>query len=249
AWAYFNNNILSPDQLMQSINEISDITKQQFLKYHQQEKFDLLLVHNIFSFSLHIAAAKAFAEIVDGYKIPTITTNHDYYWERGAYQNTTSDQVQQFLDTYVPFQSKHIKYISINSIARQELLKRRSIESDVLGDFLDFNQSPWVKDDYNQTFLRDIKVKENDLVVLQATRIIGRKGIGLALDFVAELNQHKEKLIGKTLYNGKKITSDSDIILVMAGSTEKRDLVYRHKLERKITQLGIKAHFTNGIVA
>lgn len=245
AWAHFNKQTLSPEELMQRIDDLSDRIKQAFLKYYEQEKFDILLVHNIFSYSLHLPAAKAFAEIVEEYDIPVIATNHDYYWERTEYLDTTSAPVREFVNKYIPFKHERIKYVSINSIADLELIKRRGIKSDLLGDFLDFSHPHWNIDDYNKDFLKDINVKENDLVVLQATRIVRRKGIEMTVDVVRELNRRKKALIGQTLYNGKKITEDSNIVLVLSGFTEQADQVYRKDLERKIKQAGIEARFIN----
>lgn len=248
-WSHFNTSTLTPDQLIGRINQVSDTTKQQFLKYHQENKFDLLLVHNIFSFSLHVAAAKALAEIITENNIPAIATNHDYYWERSAYLRTTSSRASQFLASYVPFADKRIRYISLSRLARQELLNRRGLESDVLGDFLDFSAPPWLPDPYNRTFLRDIGAKANDLIILQATRLVPRKGISLAVDLAAALTRRRRELAGRALYNGKRLTAASDVVLILAGSTEKSDRPYRDKLEQKISALGVKARFADAMVA
>ncbi len=248
AWSSFNREPMDPDDLMRRIDKVSAITKRQFMKYHYKKEFDLLLVHNIFSFSLHIAAAKAFAEIITEHRIPALATNHDYYWERGAYACPSNQRVQEFLDTYVPYESDLIKYISINSLAARELKRRRGIDSDVVGDFLDFSQSYWIKDAYNSTWPRDMDLSENDLVILQATRIVPRKGIEIACDLARRLQDNMPALAGRTLYNGKKITPHSRIVLVLAGYTEPYDLPYQRKLEQKIARLGITARFINNLV-
>ncbi len=248
AFSYYKRNSLTPEKLMQSINSISNSIKESFLLYHQENKFDLLLIHNIFSFSLHLPAAKAFAEIVAEENIPVIATNHDYYWERKEYMKVSSKQVQDFLDTYIPYQHPLISYISINSIAQKELKKRRNIDSSVIGDVLDFNKPAWQIDDYNKNFLSDIGAKENDLIILQATRIVKRKGIELAIDIVKEITKRKHELIGKKLYNGKTITDDSDIVLLLPGFTELADKAYRVKIEQKIRKANIKALFINDFI-
>ena len=248
AFSYFKKNSLSTEELMQRIDELSDKIKEAFLQYHQKNKFDFLLIHNIFSFTIHLPAAKAFAEIVDEENIPVIATNHDYYWERNAYTEATSKKVQNFLDTYVPYQHPNITYISINSLAQKELKRRRNIDSIIMGDILDFNEPAWQVDEYNKGFLSEIGAKENDLIILQATRIVKRKGIGLAVDVVEELTKRKSELVGKKLYNGKTITEDSSIVLVLPGYTELVDKKYRAKLEQKISKTNIKALFINDLV-
>jgi glycosyltransferase involved in cell wall biosynthesis len=127
-------------------------------------------------------------------------------------------------------------------------MSRRGIESAVMGDVMDFNKPVWQVDDYNKDFISDIGAKENDLIILQATRIVRRKGIGLAIDVVEELTKRKEELVGKKLYNGKTITEDSNIVLVLSGFTELVDQPYKAKLEEKISKTNIKALFINDIV-
>jgi glycosyltransferase involved in cell wall biosynthesis len=88
-----------------------------------------------------------------------------------------------------------------------------------------------------------VGLKPNDLVLLQATRISARKGIELAIDFVSEFAKQKDRLVGKALYNGKQITSDSQIVLLLAGYAEKDSQAYQKKLQAKIKLAGIKALF------
>jgi glycosyltransferase involved in cell wall biosynthesis len=63
---------------------------------------------------------------------------------------------------------------------------------------------------------------DNQVVFLQATRVVDRKAIELAIDLIATLNQDafRRKLVGKTLYNGKPFTEDTEIVLAMVGMHE-----------------------------
>ena len=109
----------------------------------------------------------------------------------------------------------------------------------------DFKQTRWKKDKYNSDLLQQCGIKENDIVVLQATRIVRRKGIELAIDFVAELKRMKKKLVGQTLYNGKQITKNSKIVFVLANYIEPSDQEYGKMLKEKIKEVGITAKFIN----
>ena len=72
--------------------------------------------------------------------------------------------MQQYLDQNVPPNLDSIWHVSINSLARKELLKRRGIDSTVLGDFFDFDQPLWVQDDYNSDLPETLDLRPNDLV-------------------------------------------------------------------------------------
>ncbi|RMH74663.1 MAG: glycosyltransferase [Calditrichaeota bacterium] len=243
AFGYFGNHHLSSARLMEKIHMVAQKIETAFREYHRREQFDALLVHNIFSHGRHIAAASAFARFARNTGLPIVSTNHDYYWEREEYQEPTSKSVQEYLDLYVPPAYPNIVHVSINSIAREGLLRRRGIDSVVLPDVFDFHQPPWVRDAFNADFPEMAGFSEQDLVILQATRIVPRKGIELAMELVAELNRHKSALEGKTLYNGKRITSDSRVVLVLAGYAEDSAREYRQWLEEIARHLGIEARF------
>ncbi len=245
AFAYFNQTTLSPAQLLHRIQQISSQIESAFLQYHQQEKFDALLVHNIFSHGRHIAAASAFTRIAQKTELPIISTNHDYYWEREEYQHPTSPEIQEYLTTYIPPKLPNITHVSINSIARERLLELRGIDSVVFPDIFDFCQPQWQPHQFNSDFLKTIGVQPHDLIVLQATRIVQRKGIELAIHFVEELSRRKREFIGKSLYNGKKIFGDSEIIFLLAGYAEDSAKSYLEKLKREIRRKNIRAKFVH----
>ncbi len=242
-FAYFGKNDLAEKKLKEMIESLSHNIKAAFLKIHQEEKFDALLIHNIFSHGRHIAAASAFARIAEELKIPVLSTNHDYYWERIEYQQPTNTFVRDYLNTYVPPNNKYITHICINSLAKNDLWEKRKIYSVVFPDIFDFNQRRWYRDEFNSDMLQQFNISNDDLVVLQATRIVERKGIEIAVRFVAELTKQRERLFGKTLYNGKLFTNDSSIVFVLAGYAEESAKKYLLNLQKFIENSGIRAVF------
>lgn len=246
---YFNKATLDSGNLMAMVDEVSKRIEEAFLAYHHREKFDVIFLHNMFSLGLHISAASAFARIARKLNIPVIATHHDFYWERKDFLEPVNEEIAEYLETYVPpLQIDNIIHVCINSLAQAELKRRKGISAVVMPDVFDFKQKSWTPDEYNSDLLQTIGVKPNDLVVLQATRIVKRKGIELTIQFVRELEKHKDKLIGKTLYNGKKITRDSNVVLILAGYAEEFDKQYLKNLEDEITTAKIKAKFINPLV-
>ena len=244
----FNRSDLTVEQLEQNIEHLAEKIEKAFLDYHKQEQFDVLLIHNVFSLALHLPASKAFARVIEKINIPVIVTHHDFYWERYMYQQPASDFVKNFLELYVPFKHENIIHVCINSLAQRDLKAKREITSRVFPDVFNFKQEPWTIDEYNADFLKRIGAKKNDLIVLQATRIVPRKGIELAVQFVQELELQKEKLIGMSLYNGKKITKDSSILFVLAGYPEQFAHAYVKKLNEEIKRSGIHARLVYDMI-
>lgn len=66
---------------------------------------------------------------------------------------------------------------------------------EVLGDFWDFLSLHVGKSMHNSDFLKTLKIKSSDIVVLQANRIIPRKVIENIIYFVSELNKKLSKYL------------------------------------------------------
>jgi glycosyltransferase involved in cell wall biosynthesis len=235
----------SEQDLLNNISQTAKIIENKFLKIHNKENFDYLFLHNIFSHGRHISAAKSFHDIAAKTNIKIVAYNHDLYWT-GSYKDIykpTCQSIKDFLKEHVPPHSKKIKHVTINSINQQAVFNRIGQKPMVIPDTFEFKQKFWKQDVYNQDFLSSFGLKENDLVVLQATRISKRKGIEVAVDFLELLQKSFSTLIGKTLYNGKKITKDSQIIFIFANYAEKDSIEYLNLLKKKISEVGIKAQF------
>ena len=240
---YFEKEYLNSNELKTKINRISKIIKDKLTDIQLKEKFDFVFIHNIFSFGGHIASAKAFTEWINKFKIPTNATHHDFFWEREEYRMPRSEYIRQYMQKYMPPKSPYINHIVINSLTQQELKKRHNIEATVFPDIFDFNQPKWKKDKFNKDFLKQFDIKSKDLIILQATRVIPRKGIELAIDFTKALQKNIHKLKGKRLYNGKKINSKVNVVLIIAGYAEDEKREYLFKLKTKIFKDRIHAKF------
>lgn len=240
---YFNKNNLKAAELNEKMDKASDIIEKKLDFIQQKEKFDAVLIHNIFSFGCHTAAAQPFAKWIKKNKLPCLSTNHDFYWERKRFKIPPNGYLKKYIQEFMPIKSAYIKHIVINSLAKRELKKRFGIKSYVFPDIFDFGQELWKRDAFNKNFLKAVNIKPSDFIILQATRIMPRKGIELSIDFAKKMQKKIKKIKGETLYNGKKISSDSKVILIIAGYAENEDKKYLSKIKLKASRDGIEARF------
>ena len=233
------------DDLLTAIYKVARTIKKQFLKYHAEEKFDYLFLHNIFSHGRHIAAAKAFHDVITETNIKVIAFHHDFYENYEGRYAPRFKEIETYLKTYVPPCLKNIKHVTINSLSKKLLYKKIKRKSFIFPDTFEFKQKPWVKKGYNLDLLEGSGIKDNDLIILQATRIVRRKGIELTIDLITELNKRRNELIGKKLYlyNRKKLDKKSDIVLVFGQFVEQDSLEYRDLLVKKMNEQGVKYKF------
>ena len=231
----------SADDLMNDIYRIGDKIELKFMKIQRREKFNYLILHNIFSHGRHISAARAFYNIAEKTNIKIIAVNHDFYSTYLGMYVARNKKIKEYLKKYVPPRSKIIKKHIVISSPRQKLLKELTGRQAMLfPDMFEFNQPKWKKDYYNKDFLTNFGLKENNLIILQATRIVERKAIELAIDLIVEIDKRKNELIGKKLWNGKILDERSEIVFVLAGFIEPASKIYFNKLKQKLKQNRIK---------
>jgi len=235
----------SGELLIADIHLIAKKIKTQFLKIQAKEKFRYLFLHNIFTHGRHLAAAKAFYDIASSTNIKIISFNHDFYESYDGLYAPKIPEIKKFLKTYVPPKLASIKHVTINSLSQKLLYKKIKIKSTIFPDTFEFNQAPWTKDRYNSDFLKTFNLAENDLIILQGTRIVERKAIELAIDVITELNQRKKELIEKKLYNGKTFNKTSNIILFFNQPSEPASETYKKILVKKMKRQGVRYLFAD----
>lgn len=214
-------------------------------------RLELLIVENIWSVAANPAVAIATAGVLREVGIPGLAHNHDFYWERIEGVRLTSSTAVELADKYLPPHDPAIRHAVINSLAQQELLERKGIRSSVVPNVFDFDSPPWDIDEYNHDFRRRIGLNNDDVVILQATRVVTRKAIELAVDFVKAMSTESRRAVLKDrgLYDGRSFDEDSRIVLVLAGYTQDdTSREYVKKLKKKIADEGIDALFIADLV-
>lgn len=216
----------------------------------EEKEIDFLIPHNIWSVAVNPTVAPALTNIIREYRIPTFSHNHDFYWERVDGVALTCRSAIDLADFHLPPRDPLIKHGVINSLAQKQLCQRKAVNAIVIPNVFDFDAPHWETDEYNQDFRERIGLRANDVLILQATRIVPRKGIELAIDFVAALNspERRAQMVADGLYNGRSFSHDSRIVFVLAGYAQDDTTGYVDKLRDKIAKSNIDAIFIEDIV-
>ena len=154
---------------------------------------DLLVVENALAIPMHIPLGLALTDVIAETGIPSIAHHHDFYWERPRYLPLNGNKI--YIQRAFPPKLPNIEHVVINSEARQELARRRGIASTLIPNVLDFENPPMVSKERVNAFRRSIGLNSDDVMFLQPTRIVQRKGIEFALELIKELNHEKYKLV------------------------------------------------------
>ena len=238
----------SEEEFSKEIFKITECIEEKIYSFIKKYSIDILDIENIWSLPLNIPAAIAFYKVIKSNGIKTITHHHDFFWERSHFSNPTCHKVKSILANYFPPQDNQIRHTVINSIAQHELKIRRGIDATVIPNIFDFEGTEWEIDDYNYDFKKSLGLSQKDIIILQATRIVSRKGIELAIDLVKELAQPENLLLLKErgFYDKREIDEESRVVLILPNLVE--DMEYFKLLKEKIKKEKIEAIFVSDLV-
>lgn len=233
---------------VEALKREREIIVKEFSAILDQYRPDHIIISNIFSVGEHIAAAGAFARVLDEKKIPTIGVHHDFYWEGNRYKNPAFPAVEKELEEYFPPISPWLTHCCINSIAKEELKKRKGVDAAIVYDTIDFDQ-PLFGSDRSRELRHGCSPDDNDIIVLQATRIVRRKNIEIAVDLVKRLADRIEKADPTKLYDGRLFNpAKNKVVLVLAGYPEKRDEKYKDNIFEYAKQLGVNLCYLGNLI-
>lgn len=181
----------TPD-VTQRIYALADYLKGTLYEFTRRYNLDLLIVQNALCIPMNIPLGVALTHFIAETGFPTIAHHHDFYWERDRFSVSA---VTDLLWMAFPPALPQIQNVTINSFAQEDLAHRRGVSSILVPNVLDFENEPEPADDYARGFRADIGLNDDDILFLQPTRVVPRKGIEHAIALVSALKNHKCKLV------------------------------------------------------
>lgn len=245
----FNNTIVqqaygqvehpwSEEKLEGRILMVAELIEQALLEIIRCRAIDVLIPNNILSLGWGLPAGIGFTNAIKKSKVKAICHHHDFYWERDLYANPNHKMIERILKDYFPPVHPRIEHVCINSIAQGELKSRHGVEAHVVPNVFDFDHDGMKVDDYNREMRKVFGIQDSDIVLLQATRVVERKAIEIAIDYAAALEKNRDQLHNQKCYNGELFTEKSNIYLVLAGQSESPE--YSKNLKLYAQEKGVK---------
>jgi glycosyltransferase involved in cell wall biosynthesis len=161
--------------------------------YEFTEKFgiDLLIAENALTIPMHIPLGLAITEFIAETGMPVIAHHHDFVWER---QRFSVNCITDYISVAFPPRIHSINHVVINSEARQQLSHRCGLSSTIIPNVFDFDTPPPELDDYGRCMRNDLGIGD-ELLLLQPTRMVARKGIEHAIELASRLKSKKAHLL------------------------------------------------------
>lgn len=179
-------------EVTRRIYALSEHLKRELYEFVRRFEIEVLVVQNALCIPMNLPLGHAITTFVAETGFPTIAHHHDFYWERDRF---SVNCVGDFLLMAFPPVLPSIQHVTINSAAQRDLSHRCGASSVLVPNVLDFEHEPTGTDDFNANFRRDINIEDDDILFLQPTRVVPRKGIEHAISLIAALNNPKCKLV------------------------------------------------------
>jgi glycosyltransferase involved in cell wall biosynthesis len=192
---WLNNRIWGTTKRSRFVtNRIKSLTH--YLKetlHHFIEEFDisLLILENAVTIPMNLPLGVAIAEVLLEIDIPAIAHHHDFYWERSRF---SVNAVNDYLEMAFPPKDPELYHTVINKNAADDLAWRKGCSSTLVPNVIDFSEhTPFSQADILE-MKKELGFEPDDIIFLQPTRVVPRKGIEHAIRLVSMLGNDKIKL-------------------------------------------------------
>jgi glycosyltransferase involved in cell wall biosynthesis len=169
--------------------------KQALRKFIADFDIDVVLAENVLCLPMHLPLGLALGQLLAETGMPAVAHHHDFAWERTRFQRTA---VPYLLATAFPPALDNLRHMVIQSEAREELRRRRGLESTVLPNVMNFEPGPagWAGEQGDAAaYRRAAGLQPGDVLLLQPVRVVPRKGIETTLQLAYELADDRVKVV------------------------------------------------------
>ena len=210
--------------LSKRIYEQKDYLKTRIYEFCGNFSIDLIIPENALAIPMNIPLGMAITEFLAETGMPAIAHHHDFSWERKRF---LINAVQDYLHYAFPPILESLRHVVINSAASRQLSYRRGISNVVIHNVFDFANLDTTSEKANM--LRDeLGFAQDELFVLQPTRVVPRKWIERAVELVSLLDLKNPRLV---------ISHESGD---EGGMYVRRILEYAHRLGVEVIYMGDK---------
>lgn len=142
---------------------------------------------------MNIPLGIAITELIAETGIPTIAHHHDFYWERDRF---LINSVGDYLHMAFPPNLPSIQHVVLSSIASRTLSHRAGVSNTIIPNVYDYASPPRTLPPEALNRLRkEVGLEDDDLFILQPTRVVPRKSIERSIDLVRQLNLRRPYLV------------------------------------------------------
>lgn len=174
------------------IEAMADYLKQTVYDFVERFAVSLLVIENASAIPMHVPLGVAIAQFLAETDYPAIAHHHDFYWERERF---SVNAARDYLDMAFPPRDPQLRHVVINQSAQEELSWRKGTPATLIPNVLDYARPSPPIDAYSSDIREALGLAPDDILILQPTRVVPRKGIEHAIRLVQMLGDPRCKLV------------------------------------------------------
>jgi glycosyltransferase involved in cell wall biosynthesis len=204
------------------------------LKKHD---IDVIIAENTNAMPMTLLGGIAVYNLATERRMATIFHHHDFWWERSRFSN---NHIEGLLNEIMPPAELGSEHIVLTSYAAHILRSIKRVRPIIVPNCEDFDH-PVQKDEYNSRFREDLGFKDDDILVVQPTRIVRRKRIEDSVELLAKLVHKYPALHPRiryiiSLYQGDE--PDNHYVAQIKELAKKREIPLYFISDRVFSQRG-----------
>jgi hypothetical protein len=184
-----------PPVVTERIHEMTDYLKSTLYEFIRLYDLRILVLENVLTIPMHMPLGLAVAQLMAETHMPSIAHHHDFYWERTRFSVSA---VNDLLDMAFPSRDHDLQHVVINQDAQEELAHRKGVSSIWSPTWWTSNTRPRRGRIRPTTCAANWAWPRTDIMILQPTRVVPRKGIEHAIQLVRALGNPAYKLVSAT---------------------------------------------------
>lgn len=199
----------------------------------QEHRIDAVIAENTNAMPMSLLGGLAVYRIAAVHRTAVIFHHHDFWWERSRFSKNSIDTL---LNRIMPPTEPGIEHVVISSYAAHILKSIKRVNPRIIPNCEDFDH-PVVRDDWNGSFRNDLGFSDDDLLIVQPTRIVPRKRI-----------EDSVRLVGRLMELHPDLAPRIHFIVSLYQGDESDDN-YINKIEELAAQLKVRLHLIADRVA
>jgi len=170
--------------------ERAAVLEREFAAFIDEYSVEGVIVQNALAIPMQLPFGVAVSNVLAASGVRAVAHHHDFSWERDRFATCA---VPGIVDVAFPPVMENLAHVAINRDAADELHKRKGVRAAVLPNVMDFARAPPPGD--GLAYRRQAGLGETDIVLLQPTRVIPRKGIELTVELAHRLGDDRIKVV------------------------------------------------------
>lgn len=220
-------------QIINSLENDGQQTANEIFSYIQRNEIDVIIAQNTNAMPMTLVGGMAVYKLVKDYRMAAIFHHHDFWWERSRF---SSNRIEGLLSKVMPPALPGLEHVVLSTYSAHILRSIKRVHPRVIPNCEDFDK-PVMPDEYNRDFRKELGFSDNDILIVQPTRIVRRKRIEdsvlLIHRFAEKYPQYRDRIkLIISLYQG-----------------DEPDQNYIGQIKEMCTQYKIPLHLISGRVA